>query len=197
MNPVTAPRKAAPDETLLIERLLARDEQALRLLHARYAKNLLAVVLRLVHDEALAQDVLQEAWLKVWLHIDSYDAERGRLFTWLARVCSNHAVDELRSPRYRFHRQNQSLERAGAVWVPAPASFQPEHIGVRELAGQLKPRQREVIDLLYFGGCTQVEAAEELGIPLSTVKTRARAAIQALAGLARLGPGHSLQTGSA
>jgi RNA polymerase sigma factor (sigma-70 family) len=190
-------RETAPDESLLIARLLARDEQALRLLHARYAKNLLAVVLRLVRDEALAQDVLQEAWLKVWLHIDSYDAERGRLFTWLARVCSNHAVDVLRSPRYRFHRQNQSLEGAGAARVPAPASFQPEHIGVRELAGQLKPRQREVIDLLYFGGCTQVEAAEELGIPLATVKTRARAAIQALAGLARSGPVPLLRMGSA
>ncbi|WP_345059454.1 RNA polymerase sigma factor [Hymenobacter glaciei] len=187
MNPVPAPREATPDEALLIERLLARDEQALRLLHARYAKSLLAVVLRLVRDEALAQDVLQEAWLKVWLSFASYDAERGRLFTWLARVCSNHAVDVLRSPRYRFHRQNRSLEGAGAEWVPAPASFQPEHIGVRELAGQLKPRQREVIDLLYFGGCTQVEAAEELGIPLSTVKTRARAALQVLSALAHDG----------
>ena len=187
MNSVPAPREAAPDEALLIERLLARDEQALRLLHAQYAKSLLAVVLRLVRDEALAQDVLQEAWLKVWLSFASYDAGRGRLFTWLARVCSNHAVDVMRSPRYRFHRQNRSLEVAGAALVPAPASFKPEHIGVRELAGQLKPRQREVIDLLYFGGCTQVEAAEELGIPLATVKTRARAAIQALAILAHDG----------
>lgn len=65
MNPVPAPREATPDEALLILRLLARDEQALRLLHARYAKSLLAVVLHLVRDEALAQDVLQEAWLKV------------------------------------------------------------------------------------------------------------------------------------
>lgn len=173
------------DETLLIERLLARDEEAMRMMHARYAKNLLAVVRRLVRDEALAQDVLQEAWLKVWLSMASYDARRGRLFTWLARVCSNHAIDVLRSQRYRFHRQNQSLEATGAAQVPAPASFQPEHIGVRELTGQLKPRQREVIDLLYFGGCTQAETAQELGIPLATVKTRARAALLVLATLAR------------
>ncbi|MET4076568.1 sigma-70 family RNA polymerase sigma factor [Hymenobacter sp. UYCo722] len=196
MNPVPAPREAAPDEALLIQRLLARDEQALRLLYARYANNLLAVVLRLVRDEALAQDVLQEAWLKVWLSFASYDAERGRLFTWLARVCSNHAVDMLRSPRYRFHSQTRSLEGADAAWVAAPVSFQPEHIGVRDLTRQLKPRQREVIDLLYFGGCTQAEAAEELGIPLATVKTRARAAIRVLAGLARAGPVPLLREGS-
>ena len=197
MHPAPASREASPDETLLVARLLARDEQALRLLHARYAKSLLAVVVRLVRDEALAQDVLQEAWLKVWLHFASYDAGRGRLFTWLARVCSNHAVDVMRSPRYRFHRQNRSLEVVDAAQVSAPASFQPEHIGVRELAGQLKPRQREVIDLLYFGGCTQVEAAEELGVPLATVKTRARAAVQALAVLARSGPVPMLQMSSA
>lgn len=180
-----ASRKAITDEALLIQRLVARDEQALRLLYARYAKSLLALISRLVRDEALAQDVLQEAWLKVWLSIASYDAARGRLFTWMARVCSNHAIDVLRSQRYQFHHQNQSLEVAGAERVPAPVSFKPEHIGVRELTGQLKPRQREVIDLLYFGGCTQAEAAEELGIPLATVKTRARAALLVLANLVR------------
>ena len=172
----------------MVLRLLARDEQALRLLQTRYAKNLQSLILRLVRDEALAQDVLQEAWLKVWFSIASYDPERGRLFTWMARVCSNHAVDVMRSPRYRFHRQNVPLEGVAASQAPAPAAFNPEHIGLRELTQQLKPRQQEVIDLLYFGGCTQVEAAQELGIPLSTVKTRARAALVVLAGLARPGP---------
>lgn len=187
MTSVPASCDAITDEALLIQRLLARDEQALRLLQARYAKNLLLVILRLVRDEALAQDLLQEVWLKVWLSIASYDAERGRLFTWLARVCSNHAVDVLRSRRHQFYYRNQSLEAASAERFSAPISFQPEHIGVRELTEQLKPRQREVIDLLYFGGCTQLEAAEELGIPLSTVKTRARAALQVLAALAHAG----------
>jgi RNA polymerase sigma factor (sigma-70 family) len=185
INSVFASREATTDEALLIQRLLARDEQALRLVQARYAKNLLSLIVRLVRDEALAQDVLQEAWLKVWLSIASYDPERGRLFTWMARVCSNHAVDVLRSPRHRFHQRNVPLEYVAVSQTPAPAAFNPEHIGVRELTHRLKPRQREVIDLLYFGGCTQVEAAQELGIPLATVKTRARAALVVLAGLAR------------
>ena len=179
---------ATPDEEELVLRLVARDEQALRLLQARYAKNLLSLIVRLMRDEALAQDVLQEAWLKVWFSIASYDPERGRLFTWMARVCSNHAVDVLRSPRQRFHRRNVPLEGPKVSQAPAPASFNPEHIGLRELTHQLKPRQQAVIDLLYFGGCTQVEAAQELGIPLATVKTRARAALVVLAGLARAGP---------
>lgn len=173
------------DEEVLVQRLLARDEQALRFLHDYYARNLRTVILRLVRDESLAQDVLQEGLLKVWLSIASYDANRGRLFTWMVRVCCNQAIDALRSPRYRFHNRNRSLEDSGVHRAPASVTFNPEHIGVRELTLRLKPRQREVIDLLYFNGCTQAETAEQLGIPLATVKTRARAALLVLAQLAR------------
>ena len=153
------------------------DGQALRLLQARYAKTLLAVILRVVRDEALAQDLLQEGLLKGWFSIASYAAARGRLFTWMARACCNHAVDTPRSPRHRFHRRNPSLEAAGAQWAPAASTFNPEHIGVRELTLHLKPRPREVIDPIYFSGYTQAEPAEELGIPPATVKTRARATL--------------------
>ncbi|WP_201986658.1 RNA polymerase sigma factor [Hymenobacter rubidus] len=175
----------ATDEEVLVQRLVARDEKALRILHDQYAKNLLHVILRLVRDEALAQDVLQEGLLKVWLSIDRYDAARGRLFTWMVRVCCNQAIDALRSPRHRFHSDTKSLEVGGAQRALAPSTFNPEHIGLRELTLQLKPKQREVIDLLYFGGCTHTETAEQLGIPLATVKTRARAALYILTRLAR------------
>jgi RNA polymerase sigma factor (sigma-70 family) len=175
------------DEHVLVQRLLARDEQALQLLEARYAGSLLAVLIRLVRDRELAEDVLQEGLLKVWLSIGSYQPERGRLFTWMVRVCCNQAIDAMRSPRQRFHKANKPLEVAGAQQALAPTSFNPEHIGLRELTLRLKPTQREVIDLLYFGGCTQAEAAEQLGIPLATVKTRARAALVALAQVARVG----------
>ncbi|MET4075159.1 sigma-70 family RNA polymerase sigma factor [Hymenobacter sp. UYCo722] len=176
---------SATEEAVLVERLLARDEQALRLLHERYARSLLNVINRLVHDQELAEDLLQEGMLKVWLSIGHYDAGRGRLFTWMVRVCCNRAIDALRSPRHRFHQDTRPLEVSGAQRASAPPTFNPEHIGLRELTLKLKPRQREIIDLLYFGGCTQAEAAEQLGIPLATVKTRARTAIQVLAQLAR------------
>ena len=184
MNPTTA-LLSATEEEALVGRLLARDEQALRLLHDRYSRSLFTVILRLVHNQELAQDVLQEGMLKVWFSIGRYDPERGRLFTWMARVCCNRAIDAMRSPRQRFHNDTRSLEVGGAQRAPAPSTFNPEHIGVRELILKLKPRQREVIDLLYFGGWTQAETAEQLGIPLATVKTRARTALQVLAQLVR------------
>ena len=173
------------DDAALVQRLLARDERALRLLYERHATGLLAVIRRVVRDEALAQDVLQEGLLKVWLSVARYDPERGRLFTWMVRVCCNQAIDAVRSPRYRFHRGNPSLEASGAHLAPDPAMFNPDHIGVRELALRLKPKQREVIELLYFGGCTHSETAKQLGIPLATVKTRARAALVVLSSLAQ------------
>lgn len=173
------------DEDGLVQRLLARDERAMRQVDERYGPNLLAVIRRVVGEETQAQDILQEGLLKIWLSIASYDAGRGRLFTWMVRICCNQAIDSLRSPRNRFHRGTQSLDVAEVRLAPAAPTFQPEHIGVRELTSHLKPRQREVMNLLYFGGYTQVEVAEVLDIPLATVKTRVRAARLALAYFAR------------
>ena len=171
---------------MLVQRLLARDEQAFRTLYERYARRLLVVLVRVVRDHAVAEDVLQEGLLKVWLSLESYDARRGPLFSWLARVCCNHAVDTLRSPRYQQHRRHRPLEVTGAQQAPAPTTFNPENIGVRELTRDLKPQQREIIELLYFQGHTQAQAAVQLGIPLGTVKTRAGAALKAL--LRQIGP---------
>jgi RNA polymerase sigma-70 factor (ECF subfamily) len=172
------------DDAALVARLMAREGHAMRLVTEEYTKPLLTVLRRLVRDEELAEDLLQEGLVKIWHGIGAYDPARGRLFTWMVRVCCNHAIDAMRSPRYRFHQQNKPLDGSGAQQACAPVSFNPEHIGLRDLTRRLKPRQREIIDLLYFGGCTQVEAAEQLGIPLATVKTRVRAALAALAVLA-------------
>ena len=126
---------AATDDDVLVQRLLARDEHALRPLQARYAKTLLAVILRVVRDEALAQDLLPEGLLKVWLGIASYDAQRSRLFTWMACICTNQAIDALRSARHRFHRNNHSRDVRSAQHAVAASTFEPEHIGVRDLGG--------------------------------------------------------------
>lgn len=176
---------APVNEEELVRQLVARDEQALRFVYEQYGPALLTTLRRVVRDEELAQDVLQEGLLKIWNNIDRYDAERGRLFTWMVRLCCNHAIDALRSPRQRFYSGAKSLDVSGVQRAPAPAVFHPEHIGLRELLGHLKPRQREIIDLLYFGGHTQVETAEHLGVPVATVKTRARAALIVLSRLAR------------
>ncbi|MBC6609038.1 sigma-70 family RNA polymerase sigma factor, partial [Hymenobacter sp. BT188] len=101
------------------------------------------------------------------------------VFTWALRLCRNLALDELRSRRAHQARQTQPLEECPAL-AHATAGFQPEHVGVRELVAQLLPAQRQLLELLYLKGYTMSEAAQELALPLGTVRTRTRAALRSL-----------------
>ncbi|MCC2545339.1 sigma-70 family RNA polymerase sigma factor [Hymenobacter sp. BT175] len=167
-------------ENELIERLYARDQAAMTEFYDQYGKVLYSVILRIVRNEELAEDALQECMVKIWYSFASYDPGRGRLFTWALNVCRHAAIDQLRTRRYRESQSTQPLEGSKALRTPALAAFLPEHVGVRELLLLLKPADRVLMELLYFGGFTHSEAADELQLPLGTVKTRVRASIQLL-----------------
>jgi RNA polymerase sigma factor (sigma-70 family) len=172
-------------EEVLVQRLHARDESAMTLFYDNYGRILYNVILRIVRYETMAEDVLQESMVKIWYSFASYNASRGRLFTWALNVCRNAAIDHIRTRHYHENQQTQSLEKDSGCYQIVGTGFQPEHVGLRELVMCLKPNDRKIIDLLYFGGFTQAEVADELQVPLGTVKTRARAAMHALAKAAR------------
>ncbi|GAA3927137.1 RNA polymerase sigma factor [Hymenobacter algoricola] len=175
-----------PDvEELLVQRLRDRDESAMTLFYDKYSAALYGVILRIVKTEEVAEDVLQEGLVKIWHSFASYDPSKGRLFTWVLNVCRNLAIDKIRSRQYRVSSRTQPLEDSAALRQAAVPTFRPEHIGLQEMTNKLNPEQKQVIDLLYFGGFTQSEVAEELNLPLGTVKTRARAAIKVLSKLIR------------
>ena len=169
----------------LVQRLRARDESALTLFYDRYASALFGVISRIVQDDYTAEDVLQEAMVKIWHSFPAYDAGKGRLFTWVLNISRNLAIDKIRSQQYRVGNRTQPLEDSAAVREPASPTFRPEHIGLQEMTKKLNPDQQQVVDMLYFGGYTQSEVAEELNLPLGTVKTRSRAAIKVLSKLIR------------
>ncbi|WP_242928677.1 RNA polymerase sigma factor [Pontibacter vulgaris] len=166
-------------EEELVARLRARDAAAVSLLYDMYSSTLYGVVLQIVKVEAVAEDVLQEAFVKIWNSFQSYDESKGRLFTWMINICRNLAIDKIRS---KHHRVSEATRDLPTGYRPEFASdaFKPEHIGVRELTEQLNPEQKQIIDLMYFEGLTQSEIADEFNIPLGTVKTRARSAIKLL-----------------
>jgi len=172
-------------EELLVQRLRARDESAMTLFYEKYSAALYGVIFRIVKKEEIAEDVLQESLVKIWHSFYSYDASKGRLFTWVLNVSRNLAIDKIRSRQYRVNSRTQPIEESAALRQAAEPSFRPEHIGLQDMTRQLNPEQKQIIDLLYFGGFTQSEVAEELNLPLGTVKTRARAAIKVLAKLIR------------
>jgi RNA polymerase sigma factor (sigma-70 family) len=170
-------------EEVLVERLRARDQKAIALLYKNYSAALYGVILRIVKVEEVAEDVLQESFVKIWSSFDSYDAQKGRLFTWMLNISRNLAIDKIRSKQYRVSSKTDPMEDATTGGMVSSDGIRPDHIGIKEITEKLIPDQKVIIDLMYFGGYTQTEVAETLNIPLGTVKTRARMAIKTLAKL--------------
>lgn len=169
-------------ENVLIEKLKKRDQQAFQWLYDQYSPALYGVVLRIVRDDEQSADLLQDIFVKIWKNLDGYDSSKGRLFTWMLNVARNTAIDSLRARKtqpfgaIRTDEENVHIvDREHNTEQP-----NPEHIGLKEVVDQLRPERKQLIDLVYFGGYTHEEAAEKLNLPLGTVKTRVRAALQEL-----------------
>ena len=164
-------------EQELIARLQRNDRQAYEYLYDNYSAALYGVIHRIVTDDETASDVLQEAFVKIWNGIKTYDSQKGKLFTWMLNICRNMAIDKTRSKDFNNSRKNQSTEIVvNQIGRLKSDDLKPEHIGLTELVDRLDPNEKFLIDLMYFKGYTQSEIAEEFGIPLGTVKTRLRSA---------------------
>lgn len=151
----------------------------MEILYDNYSSALFGVIHRIVGKEDTAEELLQEAFLKIWNNFAQYDATKGRLFTWMVNIGRNLAIDKVRSKDFINQSKNQNIENA--VFIPDPKlAYDPDLIGIREIVRKLEPEYRQIIDLLFFEGYSQSEVAEKLSIPLGTVKTRSRAAITRL-----------------
>ena len=163
-------------EAELVLLLKQRDQTAYSYLYDNYSGALLSVIHNIVAEVELANDVLQEVFIKIWRQIESYDDTNGRLFTWMLNISRNASIDTVRSKGYQNSQQNQELtevkqEAAGSTQLPI------DQIGLRKVVHQLKEEYRVLVELAYFQGYTQDEIANMLGIPLGTVKTRLRNAL--------------------
>lgn len=166
-------------EQELVALLQQRNEKAFSYLYDNYSGALYGIVNAVVTDKEVANDVLQNVFINIWRKIESYDASKGRLFTWMLNIARNAAIDELRSKGYNNSIKNISLpennEIAGAVTGPAI-----DDVGLKKVLGQLKGELRVLVDMSYFRGFTHEEIARSLDIPLGTVKTRIRSALTQL-----------------
>ena len=169
-------------ERELVKRTLAGDRGAFRQIVLQHQDFLALLCRRQTGDAATIEDLVQETFLRAYQGLAGYDP-RFRLSTWLARIALNAARDHGRRRSVR----EAALERLAE---PAEVSTPLELVAEREAAasveaalGRLAPEQREVLVLSIWGGCTQREVAEALELPLGTVKTRQRTALQRLRGL--------------
>ena len=175
------------DDEELMRRLSYRDLEAFRALYDRYGDLVYSTTLRIVRDVHLAQDMVQEIFLRLWRKPDSFVAQRGRFSTWLTSVARNRAVDEIRSRNRRYRHETASPEQQEREFPDAeekdPALTaelaDQRRLIVAALAG-LPLEQRQAIELAYFRGLTQQEIAAALKQPLGTVKTRVRLGMQKL-----------------
>ena len=161
--------------------LQRRENIAAQALYDMYSASLFGVIVRIVNDESLAEDILQDAFVKIWNSFSSYSTEKGRLFTWMVNIARNLAIDKIRSKDFKNQTKNQELEN-NVTFIDEQKNtvYKPELLGVKDLVEQLKPEQKSILELVYFKGYTHVEAADELGVPLGTIKTRLRTAIAQL-----------------
>jgi RNA polymerase sigma-70 factor (ECF subfamily) len=159
------------DEALVA--LAARSEQtALAELYDRYGRTAYGLALRVVRDQALAEDTVQEAFLAVWRTASRFVPERGKASTWILTLVHRRAVDVVRREQ---RRRAESLERAAepaVEGVEEDAWLRLQRERVQSALRRLPDAQREALELAYYGGFTQSELAERLGQPIGTIKSR-------------------------
>lgn len=173
------PKNIPEDELILL--LQGKDKRGFVMLYDNYSPALYGIILKIVRIEEIAEDVMQDAFVKIWKNMDSYNASKGSLFTWILNVARNTAIDKIRSQGYKQEVKIQPIDNnIGFINKTANTHQQIEHIGIQKVVTKLKPEHQIIIDLLYFKGYTQTEAAKELNIPLGTLKTRVKLAINHL-----------------
>jgi RNA polymerase sigma factor (sigma-70 family) len=175
---VTALKKLTLTEPELVQALQSKDPAVLKTLYSMYSSALYGVISRIITHTELAEDVLQETFVKIWQSAAHYDNTKGRLFTWMMNIARNLSIDKLRSKDFKNSLKNQDIENnVSFVDEQNKVTFNPDILGVKQLVDNLKPDLQAVLDLVYYKGFTHVEAAEKLDLPLGTVKTRIRLAI--------------------
>ncbi|WP_321474758.1 sigma-70 family RNA polymerase sigma factor [uncultured Paludibaculum sp.] len=174
----------SPEDLAFLERLKRREPDAAAELYDRYGRIVYSLVLRMVRNQAVAEELVQEAFLRVWHRSQFFDPEKGGFATWILAVARNQAIDYLRSVTGRQWKGEVAMDR-----MDEPALFQTieEELihtdrvrQIRSAIGKLKDTHRQVIELAYFEGLSQTEIAARISQPLGTVKTWMRTGLKLL-----------------
>lgn len=165
----------------LVERFREKDVSAFEKLHDMYAVNICGAINTIVRDDDLAQEICQDVFLKVWNKAESYNSSKGRFFTWILNIARNAAIDKVRSKSHKNSKKNLPADYFVGILAHEESSESAVDTDrLKRLIKGLKAKCIELIEMLYFRGYTQKEAAEELDIPVGTVKTRNRSCISQL-----------------
>ena len=164
----------------LIERIVAREADAVGELYDRHNRLLFGLILRILRDRSEAEEVLQEVFVLVWTRAETYNVALGSPAAWLVRIARNRAIDRLRANAVRLRAVESAPAAANVDSPEAQAAASEQQRVVARALESLPADQRTLIEEAYFLGMTQSELADKFKLPLGTVKTRIRAGMQAL-----------------
>lgn len=167
------------DESLYHE-MRSGDELALEALYEKYERLLFSFAHRFTNNDRLSEEVIQEVWMKIWNGRVDFNTDKGKFSSWILTITRNAALDCLR--REKRQPTIEVEERDGGFDEPVERTVMERETAseVRDAVSELKPDQQELIELVYFKGLTQQQISDQLNLPLGTVKTRIRSAIQSL-----------------
>lgn len=166
--------------TDIVQLLKQKDKKAISIIYDRYGPALYGIAAKIVESEVLAQDVLQDAFVKIWKNAASFDEKRGTLFTWLLNITRNTALDTRKSAAFKRAQKIQEVDFSVYDHEDWKVEQKPEHIGLHAAVEGLDEKYRRIIDLVYFKGYTQQEVVKHLDIPLGTVKSRVKIGLREL-----------------
>jgi RNA polymerase sigma-70 factor (ECF subfamily) len=174
------PSAKEPTDEQVLEAVGRGDHDALGELYDRFGRMAYGLAFRILRDRTLAEDAVQEAFLAVWRSADAYKRERAKPSTWILTVVHRRAVDLVRREDRRRGEPLESAPEPSTGPADEDAVLRDRRAAVQAALTELPGDQRQALELAYYGGLTQSELAERLGVPLGTIKSRM------FAGLGRL-----------
>ncbi len=174
----TASNHLSDNETISL--ILSKNQQGIEILYNKYGNYVFGFIVQIVKRDDLAELVLQDTFLKVWYNIESFNQKKGILITWIVRIARNSSIDMMRSKSYKKNIRLLSLDDISADREPISNNSNIDYLDLKDTVAKLDRKCSIILELIYFEGYTSKEIAEELDIPLGTVKSRIRKGLKDL-----------------
>ena len=165
-------------EKEIVSLLENSDKRAITLLYENYSDALYGVIKKVIVDDDVAQDVLQETFIKIWRYSKKYDSSKAKLFTWLYRIAYNTSIDKIRSLKKKNEKEVQI--DTSSVYKITTNALNQDVLDIKKHLSSIEEKYQIVINALFFEGMTQQEASDELDIPLGTIKSRLKIGLREL-----------------
>lgn len=182
MIPTLQTRSPVPD-THLLHRIAERDQNAFLALYERYGNLVFSLALRVVRHQVMAEEVTQDVFLKIWQQPTRWNPALGQFSSWLLTITRNAGIDRLRKERRHWSPTPDTADPFAQLGEETAVGENPywyDGLILARLLQELPPEQRQLIELAFYQGYTHSELAENLRLPLGTVKTRLRTGLQKL-----------------